>query len=213
MRLKAIALALAASFVLALAPAYAQVEKAPPIKDSATLTVTHKKAALGGTFSVPTDAGTYRAPNLVVLSVVPANCYDALCAKFSVSHNSRVDAGASAIAGNIANTQVAVFKYVALSTDTGTPVKTDVACPAEITTGGLARQAGTYGSYTAPVTLNGAASYQFTSSWTSTASFTIAKICMLNAASGVTLGFETLLGSPVAVANGDTINLTWTFNV
>ena len=218
MRLKTIALGLVASLAFAFAPAGAQVEKAPPVKDTPVLKVVHKAPAkVAGvtidSFRSPTDVGVWKPANTVVVTVVPEGCYDALCTQLSVSHISRVNAGAAAITGNIASSQVPVFIYAALSTDTATPVLTDTVCPAEITSGGLARQAATYGSYVAPITLNGVASYQMTTSWTATGSFTVAKICMLNASSSGVLGFETLLGAPVSVANTDTINLTWTFNV
>lgn len=213
MRLKFLALSVALALGLTALPAFAQVEKAPPVKDTPTITIVHKKHAVMDPLKSPTEIGVWKPLNTVVLTVVPKGCYDALCSDLRVSHNSRVDAGAAAIAGNIASSQVAIFNYVALSTDTATPVKTDTVCPSEIVGSGLSREVSTFGSYTAPASLNGAASYLMTASWTATAAATVGKICMLNASSAGTLGFETLLGAPVTVANGDTINLTWTFNV
>lgn len=159
------------------------------------------------------DNGAQIRHNVVSLTIRPRDCAYNYCLRHIHSLNSRVDAGASLVANNISGTQAAVEKYVAVSADTGAVVKTDTTCPAEITTGGLGRTAGTFGGYSAPSTLNGTATYTITASFTASATYTINKLCMFNAASVGTMLFETLLGSPVTGNSGDVINVTWTVTV
>jgi hypothetical protein len=160
--------------------------------------------------SMPRTIAYLHIPNIVTLTIHRTT------GKTEVykTHNSRVNAGASAIAQLIGSGAATPFNYVALSSDATAVAATDTTCPSEYTTNGLARKAATYGGYVAPGSLGGSASYTETASWTSTANTqAINKICALNASSSGTLGFETILGSTVTLNNGDTGNLTWTFNI
>jgi hypothetical protein len=130
------------------------------------------------------------------------------------STNSRVNAGAQAIAQLCGQAAGLPFIYVALSANATTPAATDTTLAGEYTTNGLSRVLGTYGTYTAPSTLNGTATYVITASWTCTAAGqTVNKIAAFTAISGGTMGFETLLGATATLNNTDVGNLTWTFTV
>jgi len=213
-------LLLALAFAMALYPCAvgAQSDKMPPMKDAPAVSVVHPSPSPSPSAvpkKVADDDGMQpgRPLNQVALLVLPFGCYDASCARLSVTHNSRVDAGAAAVANNISGTQVAAFTYAALSTDGTAVSKADTVCPSEIGTNGLARHVTAYGTYTPPSVLNGAASYQLTYTWSATGSSTVAKICLLNASSSGTMLFETLLGSPVSVLSGDSVVLVWTVNL
>lgn len=96
--------------------------------------------------------------------------------------------------------------YLAISTDTAAPAAGDTTLAGELTASGLGRALATYG-HTA-----GAASYTLSKTFTSSdpTPRTIAKVGVLNAASGGTLVFESLLGSPPAMLTGDQVTITET---
>jgi hypothetical protein len=99
--------------------------------------------------------------------------------------------------------------YIALSTDTATPLATDTTLPSEIVGNGLSRAQATL-AHTA-----GTSQSQFTNTYTYTGSspVVIAKVGLFNAASVGTLVLETLLTSTGTVnTTGDTISVTWTIN-
>jgi hypothetical protein len=131
--------------------------------------------------------------------------------------NSRVNQGASWLAGIMGSSSgAASANYIGLTTDTGTPALTDIVLPAEIATNGLSRAAASYGSYTAPTTLNGTASYVLSKTFTYTGgtSTVVAKAGLYYASSGSTLAFEALLSSTATVsASGDQIAITWTITI
>jgi hypothetical protein len=151
-------------------------------------------------------------PNTITFQIIRANGHRE---PIQIAHNARVNAGASAIAQLIGSTAGTPFNYVALTSDSGAVVATDTTCPSEYNnTNGLGRKLATYGGYAAPASLGASASYTLTTSWTSSANAqNINKICAFNASSAGTLGFETILGATVTLNNGDTGNLTWTFNI
>jgi len=129
--------------------------------------------------------------------------------------NARTDAGAAflgALAGSGAGVPLA---YIGLSTATLTPAKGDTTLTSEIVTTGLVRKVSTYGSYVAPTTLNGAASYVLTASFTNGggSAVTVVSAGCFSAVSGGTLGFETNFTSSTTLQVGDTANVSWTFNV
>lgn len=151
-----------------------------------------------------------RVPNVVTVTVIPKGCHEATCERVQSQHNARVDSGASFVSNQISGTVAAVAKYIAVSADVTAVAKADTTCPSEITTGGLARAVATYGGYTPPGSLGGTASYTLSLTYNATAAYTIAKLCLLNATSGGTLLFETLLGTAVTGGSGDTLNVVWT---
>jgi len=99
--------------------------------------------------------------------------------------------------------------YIALSTDTATPLATDTSCPSEQTTNGLSRTLGTFTHTTGTNTHTITASFIYQTSASST---TISKVCMFNAASGGVLFAESLLSPSATVsAVGDNVTIQWTF--
>jgi hypothetical protein len=162
-------------------------------------------------FEVTETSNRILIPNITRFQVVRAN---GKVEKPQFSHNSRVDAGANAIAQLIGSAAGLPFIYVALTSNSSAVVKTDTTLSGEYTTAGLGRVAASYGSYTAPATLNGAASYVLTATWSCTSNGqAVNKIAAFTAISVGTMGFETLLGSTETLNNGDTGLLTWTFQV
>lgn len=150
-------------------------------------------------------------PNITRFQVIRA---DGREEKPQFSRNSRVDAGASAVASLLGSGAGNPFIYVALTANNTAVAKGDTTLTGEYTTAGLGRVAGTFGSYTAPVTLNGAASYVLTATWTCTVNGqNVNKIAAFTAISGGIMGFETLLGATETLNNLDVGLLQWTFNV
>lgn len=137
----------------------------------------------------------------------------------SESFNSRVNKGADLTASLIAGTSFNSIssplppKYVALSTSSLTPDKTDTTLSGETSASGLARALGTQGSYTTPSALDGACSYTVTKTFTSGATATIQSAALFDASSSGNLFVEANLSSAASVISGDTLALTWTINL
>ena len=131
--------------------------------------------------------------------------------------NTRTDSGASFIANLIGSAAGTPANYIALSSATLTPVKTDVALTGELTTAGLARAIAAFGAYTAPTALNGSASFQLSKTFTYTGSTTVNVVsgALLNAATAGTLLSEANFTPAQATvnANGDQVAVTWTITV
>jgi hypothetical protein len=131
--------------------------------------------------------------------------------------NSRVNQGASWLAGIMGNSSgAASANYIGLTTDTGTPLATDTGLVSELATSGLSRAAATYGSYTAPASLNATASYVLskTFTYTGSSSVAVAKAGLFYAASSIFLAFEALLSAVATVAaSGDQIAISWTITI
>jgi len=134
---------------------------------------------------------------------------------FVEGFNARTAAGAAFIAGVIGSAQTAPANYIALSTATLTPANADTVLPSEVTGTGLARKAATYGSYSAPASLGATASYALTATYANNTGGTVTIISAgcFTAISGGTMAFETNFGASTALLVGDTVNVTWTFNV
>lgn len=134
------------------------------------------------------------------------------------SFNSRVDAGAALTAALLTNNAFSITsptypKYIALSTSSLTPAKGDTTLSGETSASGLGRAAGTFQTYTAPSTLDGAASYQLTKTFTSGASATIVSSAIFDAASTGNMLVEANLSSSAVLASGDQLTLTWSINI
>lgn len=135
------------------------------------------------------------------------------------SYNSRVDKGAALCASLISGTSLGgisaplTAKYIALSTSSLTPAKGDTTLSGETAASGLARALGTAGTYTAPASLDGAASYVLTNTFTSAASATIVSAAIFDAASTGNMLVEANLSASVTVVSGDTITINWTINL
>lgn len=125
-------------------------------------------------------------------------------------HNLVVDAGKAGVASRINGAGgEAAFTYIAIGTGTVAPVAGDTALGAEITTGGGARASATASRVTTGVT-NDTAQLQYTFNFT--ASFAVTESGALNAASvGTLLARQTF--SAINVANGDSLQVTWKFQV
>lgn len=136
------------------------------------------------------------------------------------SYNSRVNKGADLIASLITGAaQNSISsplppKYIALSTSTLTPDKTDTALSGETSVAGLGRALGTQGSYSGPSTLDGAASYTVTKTFTLTGSATtIVSAALFDAVSSGNMFVEANLSSSAVMATNDTLAITWTVNL
>lgn len=137
------------------------------------------------------------------------------------SYNSRVDAGAALNASLISGstlggiTSPGAAKYIALSTSTLTPAKGDTTLTGETAATGLARALGTAGTYTAPSTLDGAASYVLSNTFTnnSAGSVTILSSAIFDAASVGNMFVEGNLSTSAVLAIGDQLTVNWTVNL
>lgn len=125
-------------------------------------------------------------------------------------HNLVTNAGMAGVASRINGAGgEAAFTYIAIGTGTTAPAAGDTALEIEITTGGGARAAATASRVTTDVT-NDTAQLQYTFNFT--ASFAVTESGALNAAAaGVLLARQTF--SAINVANGDSLQVTWKFDV
>lgn len=137
------------------------------------------------------------------------------------SYNSRVDKGAALTASLISGSSLGSISsplpplYIALSTSSLTAAKGDTTLTGESVVSGLARALGTAGSYSAPASLDGSASYTITKTFTMGAAgpVTIQSAALFDAASTGNMFVEANLSASAVVVNGDTLALTWTINV
>lgn len=135
------------------------------------------------------------------------------------SFNSRTNAGAAVIASLTAGSTLggisspAAPKYLAVSSATLTPAAGDTTLASEISTNGFARTAATAGSYSAPGSLDGAASFTFTHTFTATGTQTVASAALFDAASTGNLYVEGNLSASATCNSGDTLAITWTINL
>jgi hypothetical protein len=131
--------------------------------------------------------------------------------------NSRVDSGALWLAGIMGNSSGAASAiYVGITTDATAVAHGDTALPMEEATAGLSRAAASYGSYTAPASLNATASYVLSKTFTYTGSSSqaIAKAGLYYTAGTASLCFEALLSAVATVAaSGDQIAISWTITI
>ena len=138
----------------------------------------------------------------------------------SASYNSRVNKGADLIASlitGVAQNSISTPlppKYIALSTSSLTPAKTDTTLSGETAVSGLTRGTGTQGSYTGPSALDGAASYTVSYTFTAGGSgATIVSAALFDAASTGNLFVEANLSASAVLANGDQLSIVWTVNL
>ena len=134
--------------------------------------------------------------------------------------NSRVDAGAAVQASVMSGATLggisspAVMKYIALSSSTLTPAHGDTTLSGELSTGGLGRAAGTIQNYVAPVSLDGAASYNVYNQFTNTGgSTTVVSTALFDASSSGNMFVEANFSSSVTMATNDILQVTWTINI
>ncbi len=141
--------------------------------------------------------------------------------RFEFAYNSRVNKGGDLAASLLAATSFNSIsspltpKYIALSTSTLTPDKTDTTLTGETAASGLARAAGTIGGYTGPATLDGACSYTVSKTFTNTSAgaVTVVSAALFDAASTGNLFVEANLSSSAVMAINDTLAITWTINL
>ncbi|HXI99064.1 MAG TPA: hypothetical protein VNG73_08975 [Gemmatimonadaceae bacterium] len=135
--------------------------------------------------------------------------------------NSRVDAGAALVASLISGTTLggisapAVAKYIALSTSSLTPAKGDTTLSGETAASGLARAIATMGTYTAPASLDGGASWVATKTFTNTSagSVTVVSAAIFDAAASGNMLVEGNLSTSAVLAINDQLIINWTINV
>lgn len=102
-------------------------------------------------------------------------------------------------------------RFIGLTTDAGAPAAGDTTLASEITTGGVARALGAY-AHTV-----GTKTYTITKSFSVTSGFTAIHkaglfTCSTSTAGGVMV-WETVLSADATVANGDTLQVTWTITL
>jgi hypothetical protein len=138
----------------------------------------------------------------------------------SFSYNSRVNKGADLIASLITGTaQNSITTplpplYIALSTSSLTPVKTDTTLTGETSVSGLGRVLGTAGSYSTPSVLDGAASYTITKVFTLTGgATTVVSAALFDAVSTGNLFVEANLSASAVMATNDQLSISWTVNL
>jgi hypothetical protein len=135
------------------------------------------------------------------------------------SFNSRVDAGAALTASLISGTTLggisspSAAKYIAVSPTTLTPAKGDTTLSGELSTNGFTRALATAGTYTAPASLDGAASYVLTKTFTATGAQTVASAAIFDAVSTGNMFVEGNLASSATLAINDTLQISWTINL
>ncbi len=135
------------------------------------------------------------------------------------NHNSRVNVGAALITYLISGSNLGSLTTpgvpinIALSANTLTPAATDTTLSGEISLNGLGRHVGTVGGYSAPASLDGAASYTITYTWTASGAQTVNSAALFDAISGGNLFVEANLSSSATLGNGDNIQVTWTVNL
>lgn len=139
----------------------------------------------------------------------------------SRSYNARTDKGAALVASLLAGTALGSISspaapvYMALSTSTLTPAKTDTTLTGETAAAGLARAVATPGTYTAPASLDGGASYVLSKTFTNTSGglVTVVSAGVFDAASAGNMMLEGNLSSSAAVQPSDALTLNWTVNL
>lgn len=124
-------------------------------------------------------------------------------------HNLITNAGIDFIAGQIGGAGgTATAQYIGLSSDATAPAATDTGLTGEITGGGLARALGTYDH------TSGTDTFTIESTFTASATHNnVQKAGLFNAASDGTMVAENVLGSPVTLASGDSLTVTWTITL
>lgn len=149
--------------------------------------------------------------NVLCATIIRA---DGTIEELEPTYNSRVLAGASwqaQIMGNASG--AASMQYIALSSNASfSPVNTDTAVSTEITTVGLGRAIGTYGTMTGGATLNAAAAYTISKTFTASGTMTVYGAGLLNASSAGTLYVESTM-TAASLANLDSLAITWTINI
>ncbi len=140
-------------------------------------------------------------------------------AKLSFGYNSRVDIGGDLIGSLITGTSLNSIssplppKYIALSTATLTPAHGDTTLASETSVAGLGRALGTQGGYVRPTTLDGAALYTVTKTFTLTGSATtVVSAALFDASSTGNMFVEANLATSATMATNDTLAITWTVN-
>jgi hypothetical protein len=135
------------------------------------------------------------------------------------SFNSRVNIGGDLIGSLITGTSLNSIssplppKYIALAdTSTITAAAADTTLSHETAASGLTRALGTQGGYTRPTTLDGAASYTVTKTFTAGATATVYAAALFDAASTGNMFVEANLSSSATLNSGDTLQITWTVN-
>lgn len=135
------------------------------------------------------------------------------------SYNSRVDKGgaltASLMSGSSLGSIVSPLPplYIALSTSTLTPAKGDTTLSGETSASSMGRALGTAGTYTAPSTLDGSASYIVTKTFTASGTITIVSAALFDAASTGNLFVEANFSTSAVLSSGDTLQVNWTINI
>lgn len=121
-------------------------------------------------------------------------------------HNLITNAGKDFISAQIGSTAPGAngANYIALSTTDVTPAGGDTTLAGEITTGGLERAQGTYAH------TNGQSTYTITKTFTASATHTNVRSAGLftAASSGTMLAINEF--TPVSLASGDQLTITWT---
>ncbi len=138
--------------------------------------------------------------------------------KTRVAFNSRVDAGAAITASLMSGSTLggisspAAPKFIAVSPTTLTPAKGDTTLSGELAVNGFTRAAATAGGYVTPASLDGAASFTQTKTFTATGTQTVASAALFDASSTGNMFVEGNFASSATLSTNDTLTVTWTVN-
>lgn len=138
--------------------------------------------------------------------------------RLTPSFNARVNVGAGITAFLLSNSNLASLTsptfplYIANSANTLTPASGDTTLAGEIATSGVQRALGTVGTYTAPASLDGGASYVLSKTFTATGSVTVNSSGIFDAASTGNLFVEANFSSAATLNTNDQLTVQWTIN-
>ena len=137
------------------------------------------------------------------------------------SYNARVNVGAALSASLLSGTTLGGIssplpaKYIALSTSSLTPAMGNTTLTGETVATGLTRAAATMGTYVAPVSLDGAASYVASATFTNSSGSTVVILssAIFDASSSGNMFVEANLNQTLTLANFATAIVNWTVNI
>ena len=147
--------------------------------------------------------------------------YGVVGGKMYHAYNARVNRGASLIAYLISNNNFSSLTspsfplYIALSTSTLSIGAGDTTLTGETSATGPGRALGTAQTYTAPVTLDGGASYLITKTFTNSSGGTVTLLssALFDAASTGNMFCEANFTTSLVLINGQQGVVTWTVNI
>lgn len=131
-------------------------------------------------------------------------------------YNARINSGAAQQGVLMGSAAGNPFKFMALSTASLTIAKTDTTLASEITSGtdaGLVRVSATFGTYTAPSTVGGAASFVLSNTYTAATGATVQSCALFDASSSGNMFSEINFSSSAVLSAGDSLAVSYTITI